>query len=201
MTFGPFQSALPHEERCSATTGSPPSSRFQSALPHEERSGRAQRWWTRSCFNPRSRTRSDEALQLARLGVHLFQSALPHEERCPHQRGTHAPPLVSIRAPARGAMIDADRGPRRGNCFNPRSRTRSDPLFGSSTRNSDLFQSALPHEERSASPASLDSLDNVSIRAPARGAMSQPRIERQIQMFQSALPHEERSPEPALCMR
>ena len=120
-----FQSTLPHGERPVQELRRPEGcQQFQSTLPHGERHQELSLYQPTACFNPRSRTGSDEYFFLAilinncfnprsRTGSDLllsaqrercceFQSTLPHgERRVPPRAG--ATEAVSIHAPARGA--------------------------------------------------------------------------------------------------
>ena len=125
-----------------------------------------------SCFNPRSRTGSDAVCLCVRywcyisihapargatgsriggIMVYQFQSTLPHGER------------------RRGSCSE-----KRGEDFNPRSRTGSD-LPREADRGRPMgFQSTLPHGERLTAGKHIDSVLVISIHAPARGATYKP---------------------------
>ncbi len=186
-----FQSTLPHEER--QAEDAPPLDHLVSI--HAPARGATCSESVSSvgstCFNPRSRTRSDD-------------------RPCPDggSRG------VSIHAPARGAT------PSTGHfsfstSFNPRSRTRSDRQHAAIHSEIWGFQSTLPHEERRPPGSWFAHRVVVSIHAPARGAtravpalyrrkirfnprsrtrsdLISPDTPSGDSVFQSTLPHEER---------
>jgi len=125
--LGKFQSTLPHGERRRSIVGSCLDLRFQSTLPHGERHAQSHgcqgnsrvsihapargatttRWTSApdtTCFNPRSRTGSDDLGQFRVVHGYKFQSTLPHGER-PGVGGSKTSEVCS---------------------FNPRSRTGSD---------------------------------------------------------------------------
>ncbi len=164
------------------------------------------------CFNPRSRTGSDEVGATVPTGDYKFQSTLPHGER-------------------RWGLTSSILLP----CFNPRSRTGSDGINGNKynwemvsihapARGATLFlQLITPYiivsihapargatrrdkwisleqwvsihaPARGATKGNDNSNDNVhvSIHAPARGATADLKHHQLQQKFQSTLPHGER---------
>ncbi len=130
----------------------------------------------------------------------MFQSTLPHGERLCLKFIVTLPIVVSIHAPARGATNYITGLDFNSRCFNPRSRTGSDPgirthykslpLFQSTLPHGERrgderyrcryyrFQSTLPHGERLASKLLSRYGYNVSIHAPARGATISFRLSR-----------------------
>ena len=163
--------------------------RLQSTLPHGERRVYLIRFAVFRCFNPRSRTGSDDWFAMDASNKLMLQSTLPHGERrhaprlpsCPRcfnprsrtgSDETQKPPLppaqASIHAPARGATGKSGgvHGVKR---FNPRSRTGSDAAravkltpYLASIHAPARGATLLAHHARQ--------LTHASIHAPARGA-------------------------------
>ena len=120
-----------------------------------------------SCFNPRPRAGSDEAVPQG--GGDMFQSTPPRGKR---PRGSPSMPqdgVVSIHAPAREATA-RDRACQAPSCFNPRPRAGSDQQVRQPTGHA-RFQSTPPRGKRRAAGATAPTGEKwVSIHAPAREA-------------------------------
>ena len=121
---------------------------FQSTLPHGERPYIPTTWHEPACFNPRSRTGSDDHCPNCGAEIKSFN---PRSRTGSDLSKTDYKPAfsVSIHAPARGA-------------------TPIRVLTFSVT----VFQSTLPHGERQAPYYREQRNGRVSIHAPARGATS-----------------------------
>ncbi len=165
-----FQSTLPRGERPLRVAVVHRIGRFQSTLPRGERPRGSNRNRLRqTCFNPRSRAGSDQALLDSNGGV--FR--------------------VSIHAPARGATSSSSPLPHAPRSFNPRSRAGSDAA-GLITNAPRLFQSTLPRGERRSYTRCKRQRFWVSIHAPARGATAGNNRLNASDLFQSTLPRGER---------
>ena len=144
------------------------------------------------CFNPRTHTGCDTALQDLQNDSYKFQSTHPHGVRhCygetfrrfkgfqsthPHgvrQKGStypRGPVEVSIHAPTRGATWYCSRYHTQTPCFNPRTHTGCDIVKGVEPDGLIMFQSTHPHGVRLPRPCLLSQPLLVSIHAPTRGA-------------------------------
>jgi len=167
---------------------------FQSAAPHE----------------------SDETDHLMSHQIPCFQSALPHEERSPHvmrmERSRRFNPRsrneersvaglcftqpsrgVSIRAPATRSDTNSAMTARPSQSFNPRSRTRSDSICRGAPKLWTRRSIRAPARGAMSESQQAHIFWLFHPRAPARGTItsagktSYPNLQ-----FQSALPHEER---------
>ena len=166
-----FQSAPPRGGRSSHDSHDPGSKGFQSAPPRGGRCRAGHVQACHRCFNPRPRVGGDLFAKAGRCERLRFQSAPPRGGRydCHHSlarcRG------VSIRAPAWGVIRNPPRCPQPIRRFNPRPRVGGDliPRFQPSSRL--RFQSAPPRGGRFHRHYHNPKAEEVSIRAPAWGAI------------------------------
>ena len=167
---GRFQSTPPHEGRPGYCQHCGSYLKFQSTPPHEGRQDIRDRLDLPIGFNPRPRTRGDteavawecagcpfqstpphEGRLIGRLRTttrEVFQSTPPHEGRREQVSAIRLFYVVSIHAPARGATGAGFSDPSFLCRFNPRPRTRGDPMRVEIIQGGGRFQSTPPHEGR-----------------------------------------------------
>jgi len=102
----------------------------------------------------------------------LFQSTLPHGERPIDLTNTKLDTVVSIHAPARGATIISPSFRLLNQCFNPRSRTGSDPEYEIPEPHRHVVSIHAPARGATSDLELMEGTYIVSIHAPARGATS-----------------------------
>ena len=143
-------------------------------------------------FNPRSRTGSDIFL-LPFVYVHrFFQSTLPHGERFGTASDVSSFTILSIHAPARGAMRSKRVLQAPFFSFNPRSRTGSDLSGESIMVTITGFQSTLPHGERLGRLRMFPVLPFFQSTLPHGERCARKSTILVMEVFQSTLPHGER---------
>ena len=149
----PFQSAPPRRERCCPCGVFVVRVWFQSTPPRRERYPFQSPCSPQSYrFNPRPREGSDGLSWFSLVAASMFQSAPPRRERYVAGISPRTREVVSIRAPAKGAINPRQLHSPVQHCFNPRPREGSDSTISLADGNP----------------------GQVSIRAPAKGAICSP---------------------------
>ena len=143
--------------------------KFRSTLPHGERPSLATAKSKSFCFDPRSRTGSDEGVKVLCFKADWFRSTLPHGERphtfeaaaaetafrstLPHGERLARLPLMPMPCAFRSTLPHGER-----------------LIIDVHDVDRCVFRSTLPHGERRPAALHLARIEPVSIHAPARGA-------------------------------
>ena len=121
-----------------------------------------------------------------------FQLALPRRERPTSTLVRKLTPIVSTRAPAKGATCNNVDAVLLKSCFNSRSREGSDSLLCLLCFLIKMFQLALPRRERQQLYARFFMADKFQLALPRRERHDDRQAPAYAGMFQLALPRRER---------